>query len=263
MARALMGSHYEPLDGEPAGMTRVRQQIFADSRELIRLRQQCDVLWMKLLGLRGELEALVTGARESAACPTSSSAVPVERSGNAQGEVGISSSGDWGKGNPPVYQTIAYLRESAVRADGHRRPEQPMVAPPGMAPVVEVVGSVRSTISGIGAVLPRDSVNLIRGIYIRGLDFKLTERQVLLEFSRFGEITAVSFPRDGQGRPAGYAMIEYGNSDQAAAAIFGMHGWCMGDRELEVTLMHRRIVNANTRGSFGPRTGSNVWNTGD
>ena len=112
-------------------------------------------------------------------------------------------------------------------------------------------------------MLPRDNVNLIRGIYIRGLDFQLTERQVLMEFSRFGEITAVSFPRDGQGRPAGYAMIEYGNPNQAAAAIFGLHGWCIGDRELEVTLMHRRIENANARGSFGPRSGSNVWNTGD
>ena len=71
-----------------------------------------------------------------------------------------------------------------------------MTSPSGMAPVVEVIGSIRSIISGIGAVLPSDNVNPIRGIYIRGLDFKLTERQDLMEFSRFGEITAVSFPRD-------------------------------------------------------------------
>ena len=162
-----------------------------------------------------------------------------------------------------MYQTIAHLRESAVRADGSRRPEQLLGTPPGMAPVAEVIGSIRSTISGIGAVLPYDNVHMIRGIYIRGLDFQITERQFLMEFSRFREITAVSFPRDGHGRPAGYAMIEYGNPNQAAAAIFGLHGWCIGDRELEVALMHRRIENANTRGSFGPRSGSNVWNTGD
>ena len=263
MARALLGRLYEPLDGDPVGMSRIRQQILVDSRELVTLRQQCDVLWMRLLGLRGELEILATEAREPAACPASSSAAPAGRSGNVQDEARTDSTGDWGKGNPPVYQSIAYLRKRAVRADGYRRPEQLIASPSGMAPVVEVIGSIRSIISGIGAVLPRDNVNLIQGIYIRGLDFQLTERQVLMEFSRFGEITAVSFPRDGQGRPAGYAMIEYGNPDQAAAVIFGMHGWCMGDRELEVTLMHRRIENANTRGSFGPRTGSNVWNTGD
>ena len=430
MARALMGSHHEPQAGEPAGMARIRQQILVASRELATHRQQCDVLWMMLLGLRGELEALVTGARESAAYPTSSSVAPAGRGGNVAslppppmparesqpmlGDVttgtpfgtplgnvphslttvesfqridtgnislpaltaselgmpthresaprereipwkappttasrpqpgnyaassaettelpvglplgirdlravgqhamsmgiysgpapvapkppppillgnpslavppkpapegrqppstsrresssqGAASRGE-AAGNPPVYQTIAHLRESAVRADGSRRPEQLQATPPGMAPVVEVIGSVRSTISGIGAVLPHDNVNMIRGIYIRGLDFQLTERQFLMEFSRFGEITAVSFPRDGQGRPAGYAMIEYGNPNQAAAAIFGLHGWCIGDRELEVTLMHRRIENANARGSFGPRSGSNVWNTGD
>jgi len=418
MARALTGSHHEQIAGEPAGMARIRQQIFVASRELITHRQQCDVLWMRLLGLRGELEALVTGAREAAAYPTASSAAPALGRGNvaalppppmpAVGVLGASlgnvphslttvesfqridtgnislpaltasevgmpahresapreraipvkappttssrpqpgnyaassaettelpvglplgirdlrtvgqhampmgiysgpapvvpkppppvlmgnpslvvpptpvpegrqppsssrressahgtASRGESSGNPPVYQTIAHLRENAVRADGSRRPEQLLGTPPGLAPVIEVIGSVRSSISGIGAVLPHDNVHIIRGIYIRGLDFQITERQFLMEFSRFGEITAVSFPRDGHGRPAGYAMIEYGNPNQAAAAIFGLHGWCIGDRELEVTLMHRRIENANTRGSFGPRSGSNVWNTGD
>ena len=424
MVRALMGSHHEPLDGEPAGMARIRQQIFVASGELVTHRQQCDVLWMKLLGLRGELEALVTNVRESAAYPTSSSAAPVGQGGNVAplppppmpageiqntlGEVtpygtplgnvprslitvesfqkvdtgnismpaltaselgmpthresqreipwkapptkssrpqpgnyatsiaettelpagmplgirnlrevgqyampmgiysgpaptvpkppppvlmgnpslvvppkpvpegrqppsasrressshGTASRGE-ATGNPPVYQTIAHLRENAVRADGSRRPEQMVATPSGMAPVVEVIGSVRSTISGIGAVLPHDNVNLIRGVYIQGLDYQITERQFLMEFSRFGEITAVSFPRDGHGRPAGYAMIEYGNPNQAAAAIFGLHGWCIGDRELEVSLMHRQIEGANARGRHGPRSGSNVWNTGD
>ena len=82
MARALMGSHHEPQAGEPTGMAGIRQQILDVSRELATHRQQCDVLWMKLLGLRGELEAMVTGARESAAYPTSSSAAPAGRGGN-------------------------------------------------------------------------------------------------------------------------------------------------------------------------------------
>ena len=71
-------------------------------------------------------------------------------------------------------------------------------------------------------MLQHDSVNMTRGTYIRELNF-----QFLMEFSQVGEITAVRFPRDGQGRPSGYATIEYGNPSQAAAAIFGLHGWCI------------------------------------
>ena len=52
MARALMGSHHEPQAGEPTGMAGIRQQILDVSRELATHRQQCDVLWTKLLGLR-------------------------------------------------------------------------------------------------------------------------------------------------------------------------------------------------------------------
>ena len=95
MARALVGSHHEQIAGEPAGMARIRQQIFVASRELITHRQQCDVLWMRLLGLRGELEALVTGAREAAAYPTASSAAP------ALGECGsIAATAHASSGNP-------------------------------------------------------------------------------------------------------------------------------------------------------------------
>ena len=40
MARALLGRLYEPLDGDPVGMSRIRQQILVDSRELVTLRQR-------------------------------------------------------------------------------------------------------------------------------------------------------------------------------------------------------------------------------
>ncbi|MFM7856446.1 MAG: RNA recognition motif domain-containing protein [Flammeovirgaceae bacterium] len=46
-----------------------------------------------------------------------------------------------------------------------------------------------------------------------------------MDFSRFWEITAVNFPRGGQGRPAGYARVEFGNANQAVAAIYRLHGW--------------------------------------
>ena len=97
MARALLGRLYEPLDGDPAGTSGIRQQKLVDSRELVTLRRQCDVLWMRLLGPKGEVETLAAGARESAACPASSSAAPAERSGNVQDEVRIGRTGDWAR----------------------------------------------------------------------------------------------------------------------------------------------------------------------
>ena len=75
----------------------------------------------------------------------------------------------------PVYQTIAHLRENAERADGSRRPEQLVATPPGMAALCAVVGSARSSISKMGACLPYDNVHMIRGIFIRGLDFQLSD----------------------------------------------------------------------------------------
>ncbi|MFM7985398.1 MAG: RNA recognition motif domain-containing protein, partial [Candidatus Fonsibacter sp.] len=73
----------------------------------------------------------------------------------------------------------------------------------------------------MGAVLPYDNKHFIKGIYVRGLDWDLREKQLLMEFASFGKITAVSFPREGN-RLSGYAMIQYESVDQAAAAIFGL-----------------------------------------
>ena len=61
----------------------------------------------------------------------------------------------------------------------------------------------------------------------------------------------------------GYAMIQYETANQAAVAIYRMHGQCVGDREPEVTLMHREIAGSSSRGRFGLRFGNDVWNIGD
>ena len=84
-----------------------------------------------------------------------------------------------------------------------------------------------------------------------------------MEVSHFGEMSAVSFPRDGHGRPAGYAMIEYGNATQAAAAIYGLHGWEVGNRDLEVTLLDREVMVPRNRTRGGPRASPHIWETDD
>ena len=80
--RALMGSHQEPQVGEPAGMDRIRQRIFQTARALHLRRQECDVAWLRIMGLRGAMDALIAAQRESVAFPTSDSAVPALMQGN-------------------------------------------------------------------------------------------------------------------------------------------------------------------------------------
>ena len=63
---------------------------------------------------------------------------------NRESQVG-SSEGMAGEPLTLVYQTIAHLRENAIRADGSRRPRQLDSAPPGMAALREAVGSISST----------------------------------------------------------------------------------------------------------------------
>ena len=69
------------------------------------------------------------------------------------------------------------------------------------APRREIVGSLRNITTGNGATQPYDGVRMIKGIYIAGLERNPGERKLILEFSRFGHISAVCFfPRTQRAR---------------------------------------------------------------
>ena len=82
-------------------------------------------------------------------------------------------------------------------------------------------------------------VDGVRAIYVAGLDRNLGEKQFILEFSRFGTITKVCFPKSSVGTLEGHAMMEYSAPQEAADAVFGMNGMIVGDRDLEVRLLDR------------------------
>ena len=132
-----------------------------------------------------------------------------------------------------------------------------------MVALRECVGSVRSRTSGIGAALPHDGNRLISGIYVSGLDRNVTELQFIQEFARFGDITKVSVPRDSYGNLSGYGMLEYGHPNSAAAAIYGVQGWEVGNRDLEVTLLDREVIVPRNRMRGGPRAYPHIWETDD
>ena len=163
----------------------------------------------------------------------------------------------------PLYPAIARVPAGAEIADGSRAPAQLLAYPSGMAAFRECVGPARSRTSGIGAELPRDGNHLISGIYVAGLDRHVTELQYIQEFARFGDITKVSFPRDSDGNLSGYGMLEYGHPNMAAAAIYGLHGWEVENRDLEVTVLDRKVIVPRNRMRGGPRASPQILETDD
>ena len=104
---------------------------------------------------------------------------------------------------------------------------------------------------------------MISGIYVAGLDRNVTELQFIQEFARFGDITKVSFPCDSDGNQSGYGMLEYGHPNMAAAAIYGLHGWEVRNRDLEVTLLDREVIVPRNRMRRGLRASLHIWETDD
>ena len=49
----------------------------------------------------------------------------------------------------------------------------------------------------------------------------------------------------------------------AAAAVYGLHGWDIGNRDLEVRLGDREILIFRNRERGGPRVGQDIWETED
>ena len=49
----------------------------------------------------------------------------------------------------------------------------------------------------------------------------------------------------------------------AAAAIFGLHGWEVGNRDLEVTFLDREVIVPRNRMRGGPRASPHIRETDD
>ena len=158
---------------------------------------------------------------------------------------------------------VAYLAAGNVNADGSSLAPQMDGTPPGTAALREMPGSIRSNTSGIGACLPWDGRHIISGIYVTGLDRDVGESTCLKEFARFGEITKLSCPRGNNGKLLGCAMIEYRAPGVAASAVYGLHGWHIGNRDLKVKRGDREILISRNRSRGCPRVGRDVWESED
>ena len=85
------------------------------------------------------------------------------------------------------------------------------------------------------------------------LSFSTTEIAIRDAFSAFGTVDSVSLINDrNSGRPKGFGFIEMNNDQEAKAAIAGLDGKSLDDRDLRVNEA-RPKEDRPARGGFGGR----------
>jgi RNA recognition motif-containing protein len=92
-------------------------------------------------------------------------------------------------------------------------------------------------------------------LYVGNLSFSTTETELNNAFSAFGTVDSVSVINDRQtGRSKGFGFVEMNNDQEAKAAIAGLDGKQLNDRNLNVNEA-RPKEDRPSRGGFGGRRG--------
>ncbi len=88
-------------------------------------------------------------------------------------------------------------------------------------------------------------------LYVGNLSYSVRDDDLLQQFSSFGQVQSakVMMERD-TGRSKGFGFVEMSSSQEAEAAIQGMHGKNMGGRDLTVNIA-RPMEARPPRGGFG------------
>lgn len=120
----------------------------------------------------------------------------------------------------------------------------------GVAELWEVPGTIRIKISGVGAVLQFDDRHLVQGIHNKGLDWHLWEKHLLYDLSRLGISLRFTSQKNRYGRLEGFGYAQYGDSEEPARAIYGLHGYRVGDRDLESGPHGLRLASAIESGTL-------------
>lgn len=78
-------------------------------------------------------------------------------------------------------------------------------------------------------------------LYVKNLDWNITEEQVQEYFAQFGEIASIKLPLDKFKRRRGFAFIEYANEADAAKAIETSNGQSIGATERQMSVEMARL----------------------
>jgi RNA recognition motif-containing protein len=92
-------------------------------------------------------------------------------------------------------------------------------------------------------------------IYVGNLSYEVTEEELREEFTAFGEVTSASIIKDKySGQSKGFAFVEMPLLSAGQAAINGLNGKILHNRQLAVSGARPRTDNTS-RGSYGGSRG--------
>ncbi|MEI7478141.1 MAG: RNA-binding protein [bacterium] len=96
-------------------------------------------------------------------------------------------------------------------------------------------------------------------LYVKNLDWNLTEEQVQAYFAQFGEIASIKLPLDKFKRRRGFAFIEFANEADAAKAIAEANGKSIDGTEREMSVeMARQEDPAEREARYAARDAANA-----
>lgn len=84
-------------------------------------------------------------------------------------------------------------------------------------------------------------------LYVKNLDWNITEEQVQEYFAQFGEIASIKLPLDKFKRRRGFAFIEYANEADAQKAIAEANGQSIAGTERQMSVEMARIEDPAAR----------------
>ena len=95
-------------------------------------------------------------------------------------------------------------------------------------------------------------------LYVGNLSYSVRDDDLQQHFSAFGNVQSakVMMERD-TGRSKGFGFVEMSSSQEAQAAIEGLHGKNMGGRDLTVNIARPMEARAPRAGGFGGGFGGN------
>jgi cold-inducible RNA-binding protein len=92
-------------------------------------------------------------------------------------------------------------------------------------------------------------------IYVGNLAYEVTEEELREEFTAFGEVTSANIIKDKySGQSKGFAFVEMPLLSAGQAAITGLNGKILHNRQLAVSGARPRTDN-RSRGSYGGNRG--------
>ncbi|MCO5550294.1 hypothetical protein L7F22_003776 [Adiantum nelumboides] len=77
-------------------------------------------------------------------------------------------------------------------------------------------------------------------LYVKNIDYDITEKELEEKFSEFGKITNLIIMRDENERPKGFGFVNFDNSDDAKSAVEAMNGAQLGSKILFVGRAQKR-----------------------